>query len=370
VAAALRVADGALIAVWIATSLTILVTFGAAAGSLRRRRRQWKARTVDGVPLLVSPDLGPAVVGATDARIVLPEWALELPPAERALMLAHEQEHLRARDPLLLHAAALAAVVMPWNLAVWAMLRRLRVAVEVDCDRRVLRAGGDPVRYGALLLDVAAQRSFSIPIVAPALLERRSSLAVRILAMQTRRPRFPRVHAALCATAAVALIMVACEAPTPEMLAPDGTDKAEVRVYGSATGNVADRSDRGMRELVERRFPEVLAGRVGPSMLIFVSDSAGTVLASERQAAPPNVEARQPAAEAPGATAAPEPSRRRRSARAAFDSSSLLNRLHSEMVQTVDVSKYKGGTFGPDPVSIIWITLKPGNALPVADAPR
>ena len=40
---------------------------------------------------------------------------------------------------------------MPWNLALWWQLRRLRLAVEMDCDNRVVAALGDPNPYGCFL---------------------------------------------------------------------------------------------------------------------------------------------------------------------------------------------------------------------------
>jgi hypothetical protein len=40
-----------------------------------------------------------------------------------------------------LGVALLVAVLVPWNLPVWRQLRRLRLAMEVDCDARVLRGG-------------------------------------------------------------------------------------------------------------------------------------------------------------------------------------------------------------------------------------
>ncbi|UUZ52386.1 hypothetical protein LP419_22985 [Massilia sp. H-1] len=47
---------------------------------------------------------------------------------------------MAARDPQLLGLALLVLVAMPWNLPMWWQLRRLRHAIEVDCDARVLAA--------------------------------------------------------------------------------------------------------------------------------------------------------------------------------------------------------------------------------------
>lgn len=78
-----------------------LLWLAASAISLRARMRRWPPDEIDGVQVLVSEDVGPAVVGVLRSTIVLPRWALAIPAEARRLMLAHETEHRRARDPLL-----------------------------------------------------------------------------------------------------------------------------------------------------------------------------------------------------------------------------------------------------------------------------
>ena len=63
-------------------------------------------------------------------RIVVSAWVLDLPPERRALVLAHEREHVAARDPLLLTAGALVLALTPWNATLSYALRRLHLAVE------------------------------------------------------------------------------------------------------------------------------------------------------------------------------------------------------------------------------------------------
>ena len=76
------------------------------------------------------------------------------------MMLRHEQEHVAAGDALLTVFGVLVVVLVPWNPAVWFMANRMRLAIEVDCDRRVMRDGDlDTRRYAELLLSVGARRS-------------------------------------------------------------------------------------------------------------------------------------------------------------------------------------------------------------------
>lgn len=133
--------DGSLRWGWGLASGALLVTFGIAMVRLAALRRRWRVCAVDGRLVLVSRNVGPAVVGVWQPRVVLPEWALGLTPEQRELMLVHEEQHLRARDPWLLVGGVIAIMLAPWNVALWWQWRRLRLAVEMDCDARVLASG-------------------------------------------------------------------------------------------------------------------------------------------------------------------------------------------------------------------------------------
>src|SRR5213592_2588081 len=154
------------------------------------------------------------VAGLWRPRVVLPDWALQLGERERRLMLAHEDEHIRARDPWLLAGAAAALLLAPWNPLVWWQVRRLRLAVEMDCDARVLARDGDAPAYGELLLRVG-QRRARLPLGAPALGEPVSFLGRRIRRIVTALPRWRWAGAAAGGLIAVAAVIAACEAPWP-----------------------------------------------------------------------------------------------------------------------------------------------------------
>ncbi len=130
------------------------------------------------------------------------------------MMLAHEDEHLRARDPWLLAAAAAALVVAPWNPAVWWQVRRLRLAVEMDCETSVFESGGDALAYADLLLRVGLRRA-RLPLGAPALGEPASFLARRIRRMVTALPRWRWAGATAAGLVAAAAIIAARETPRP-----------------------------------------------------------------------------------------------------------------------------------------------------------
>jgi TonB family protein len=169
--------DLLLAAAWLAGSVAVLASLVRAGSVLRRRRVAWRPERLDGCDVLLSRATGPAVAGVLDPRIVLPEWAVALPQEDRRLLLAHEVEHVRARDPLLLLLGALTVAATPLNPALWWQFRRLRAAVELDCDARVIRcAPARARRYALLLVDSrrrAATLAGAMGFAAPSALERR-----------------------------------------------------------------------------------------------------------------------------------------------------------------------------------------------------
>ena len=222
-----------LVALWFAASVVLLVRLLYGVRTLAAQRRGWARRTVDGVSVLVAPDTGPAVVGIRRPEVVIPEWVLSLDATLRALVLHHEQEHVRARDTLPRLLGALGPALFPWNLALWWQARRLALAVEVDCDARVLRINGRRDRYGLLLLAIAQRQSLTK--LAPALSEPNSHLERRIVVMQRSPSRRPTLVAVSFAAAATLVLGLACAVPTP------------ANPVSPNTKNAADSAQRAVR---------------------------------------------------------------------------------------------------------------------------
>lgn len=171
-------------ALWAILSVLLSFCLVLSHRKLLHRRREWSTQEVDGRAVWISPGTGPAVVGVRRSQIVLPAWVLDASMSERDLILTHEEEHVRAGDPRLLLGTLLLAVALPWNLALWWIWRRLRQAVEVDCDLRVLARGVDPRAYSRLLVKVADRGgAHHVAVVAlsasPSVLERRIRLMLR-----------------------------------------------------------------------------------------------------------------------------------------------------------------------------------------------
>ncbi len=179
--------DRALIAVWVLASLLFAWRLVRASARLEASRREWKRGRVNGVAVKLSENVGPAVVGLRVMDVVLPEWILSLDAPLREIVLRHEEEHREARDPYLLFGAAALVALLPWNVALWFQARRVRLAIEMDCDARVLRAHPSPERYGMLILTIAQRRAVAPTLFAPMLSEPTSNLERRILRMRTTK---------------------------------------------------------------------------------------------------------------------------------------------------------------------------------------
>jgi TonB-dependent SusC/RagA subfamily outer membrane receptor len=199
---------------WLAATLVMLLLFAAVQRRVRRASRDWPAARVHHVEVRVAAAAGPMVIGVLRPEVVVPRWLLGCLAGEQRLMAEHEAEHVRARDPLLLAGAWFATALAPWNPALWFMLSRVRLAVELDCDARVLRRGARAADYGALLLDVAARGdSFGGGVLA--LAGRHSHLQRRLIAMKTHVTRFGLARAGVAGALGVLALAAACEAHMP-----------------------------------------------------------------------------------------------------------------------------------------------------------
>jgi TonB family protein len=207
--------DRPLLVGWAGLSIGVALAWLVAWGMLRWRRRTWREREVDGVRVLVSVDVGPAVVGWIRGTIVLPEWVVRDPdPSIRRMVLQHEAEHLAAGDPRMLAFALASVVLVPWSPAAWWQLHRLRLAMEVDCDARVLARRADVRAYGELLLEVG-RRAAGIRLPVAAMSEPRSFLERRIrMITQANSPRRGRT-ALSCAMLFVGALAATSAVPLP-----------------------------------------------------------------------------------------------------------------------------------------------------------
>lgn len=261
--------DGFVVGVWIAFSAALFIYLVTGIVALARMRRHWHPSDVCGVKVLVSETTGPAVVNAFAPQIVMPEWALAMDRYQLGLMIRHEQEHRRAADPQLLALAQIALVAMPWNPALWWGVQRLGMAVELDCDARVLRTA-DPRTYGDLLLEVARPRRHPRLVPIAAFAERTGGLERRIRAIARRRDRVTRGARVGAAIVGLVVVGIAWVAPHPS-LPPRVSFAAPAPVATTPTDSALDTSLALENSKPAPIAPETLVKRKNR---VFVGDTA------------------------------------------------------------------------------------------------
>jgi beta-lactamase regulating signal transducer with metallopeptidase domain len=236
--------EQALVLLWGVLSVAVFLVYLTVHGRLTRAKRAWPVTNLHGTRVRLAPNAGPAVVGFVRPEIVVPNWLLQRRDSEQRMVVAHEEEHLRARDPLLLTVACVAVALVAWHPAMWWMFSRLRLAVELDCDDRIVRSGFAPRSYGALLIELAGRCSGGMHLGAPALADGSSHLERRLIAMTSRRPKFARISGFALAACSLALVALACDAKLPtseevnsmDVAAAEGAAK---RVYFLGTADSA-----------------------------------------------------------------------------------------------------------------------------------
>ncbi len=204
---------------WLGASWLLLFALVASSVLLHRRKRGWSETTVCGEQVLVAPDMGPAVAGLLQPRIVMPAWLLQAPERQQRAVLAHERSHLEAGDPRLIALAVMLLILMPWNPLLWWQCRRLRRAIEVDCDARVLRGGGDIGEYCETLIHVGQRQASRFGLV-PAMSESGSFLEQRIKLMLMKPKKWAGVSALALACVSLGMAVFAAQVTPPASAAP------------------------------------------------------------------------------------------------------------------------------------------------------
>jgi beta-lactamase regulating signal transducer with metallopeptidase domain len=254
--------NGWLAALWALTSAILVGAYAVSAWRLARRARSWSTSCVDSQRVSIAPDVGPAVFGWIRSRVVFPRWLTQAPEDVQRLALAHEREHLAARDPQILSVATLLGALLPWNLPLLWMLRRLRFAMEVDCDARVIQRGADPNAYGLALLYVSERQSRA-PITAIALIERTSQLEKRINFMFASPRKYPALLAGVCLALAGSCLYAAAQIQSPSLTIsqpvlkpPPGLDSPGYKL------------GQRFETLLREKYPELLEARFDGTAIV------------------------------------------------------------------------------------------------------
>ena len=97
----------------------------------------------------------PVTVGCFHPTILLPGNWRSWPGTQLAVVLAHESEHVRRRDPLVQWLALFNRAIFWFHPAAWWLERELSALAEESCDAAVLAQGHDPGDYAETLMNIA-----------------------------------------------------------------------------------------------------------------------------------------------------------------------------------------------------------------------
>ena len=280
----LRSLDDLLVLGWVVLSSLLMVTVLFAFARLVREGRSWQPGSLSHRSVFWSRDTGPTIVGLLRPRVVLPAWVRAIGQREQELILAHEEEHIRAGDARLRFLMTLPLFVFPWNPALWLQRHRLNLAVELDCDGRVMRRmPGHRHAYGNLLLRVGAGRNGLHRVALVALSEGRSQLERRITSLEEQMPRVRRLQGALLVLGVAAIVALAVlfpqirgeEAPVSE----EPVDLVAAPTFTPYTVRPDLVNETEIMRALEAEYPPLLrdAGIGGTTNVHFFIDTRGVV---------------------------------------------------------------------------------------------
>jgi beta-lactamase regulating signal transducer with metallopeptidase domain len=275
-----------LLSLWAAATTLLLLLYSAAHLRLRFLAGRWPRASNETQSVVVADDVGPAVLGILRPRIVLPRWLLDAPATVRSAVMAHELEHIAARDQALIVAGQLLTILLPWNLPLWWFARRLRAAIEIDCDARVLRRGVDAVHYADVLLAVGQRRSQS-PYLAASLIEPVTQLERRIRIMLARQQPVSVLRAA--APTALALAIAACATSVdPPAIMPAAAPPADAGAESRFSSGVDRIVSGATGQFTIRKAADGAMTVAGPELVLHMAEGAQSRVTAERVESSPD----------------------------------------------------------------------------------
>jgi beta-lactamase regulating signal transducer with metallopeptidase domain len=158
----------------------------------------------------------PITVGIVAPAVVLPvDWP-SWDDAELSAVLAHEDEHVRRRDPLVGVMALLNRAIFWFHPLAWWLQREIARLSEQACDAVVISRGHDSDVYSACLLRFARRAADAGGRIAPmATAMPGSGLQDRLARLADPQPARPSGSRLACVALACAALVLVCAAAVP-----------------------------------------------------------------------------------------------------------------------------------------------------------
>lgn len=158
----------------------------------------------------------PMTVGLLTPAVILPSDWVSWDDVELAAVLAHEEEHVRRRDPLVSALTLLNRAVFWFHPLAWWLPREIASLAEQACDLAVVARGHDASRYSACLLRFARRAAAARGRLLPVATAMPGVGLPQRLRLLTRPPGgVPSAARLACAALAYSAIVIVCSAATP-----------------------------------------------------------------------------------------------------------------------------------------------------------
>jgi hypothetical protein len=158
----------------------------------------------------------PMTVGFIAPVVILPTDWTQWTAAELSAVLAHEEEHVRQRDPLVAGVALVNRALFWFHPLSWWLQRTIAGLSEHACDAVVISRGHDVDLYSSCLLRFARRAADAGGRIAPmAMAMPGAGLRERIRVLSEQLPAPPSRSRVIGAATAGAAIIVMCVAADP-----------------------------------------------------------------------------------------------------------------------------------------------------------
>ena len=201
-----------------------LMAIRLAAGILHARMMVRRASSVNGA-LVSAQCAAPVTVGLLRPVVILPEEWQCWPEAKLDVVLTHEREHVRRRDPLVQWLALLNRSIFWFHPLSWWLERKLSDLAEEACDVAVLRRGHNPLDYSQYLIDLARsveQSGGRVSVYGAPITGSRLPGRIRKILDPSPLPLLSRIHSFVAAALCLSVLAVfsSCKPEVASKLAP------------------------------------------------------------------------------------------------------------------------------------------------------
>src|SRR5262245_11890676 len=170
----------------------------------------------------------PMTIGIITPVVILPPDWTQWSETQLAAVLAHEEEHVRRRDPLVATLALFNRAIFWFHPLAWWLQRTIARLSEHACDAVVIARGYDRDVYSACLLHFARRAAHAGGRIAPiATAMPGAGLRERLVTLDRRHPAQSRVRLAFAAAAGLVLVAI-CATARPGA-APDRPSRFALR---------------------------------------------------------------------------------------------------------------------------------------------